>query len=270
MPKPRRRNSTRSTLGWHVHVRTRSHVAILFIGPWYRALAHCNTNQGGQREVDRAPEWVLDVPTGLQPDVEAWRDRDKQGRMTERMANILDEKGAPRWGVIPEILPASLLALPWHLMGVWIGGIWNGHFQESKKYFSESQLCRKSLNFSRKSDLRQISSSKLSKIQSLIKHSMRPWTPSNTRRQLHFRSKTASQCSNQEIPRCLGTHNPALQKATWDLLLLLDDGYPWTTCSSFELRPIDIVLDISHFGGCPFWPKKHLMKTTKAQQQSQM
>ena len=30
-----------------------------------------------------------------------------------------------------------------HLVGVWIGGVWNGHFPESEKYFSEAEFCRK-------------------------------------------------------------------------------------------------------------------------------
>ena len=28
-------------------------------------------------------------------------------------------------------------------MGVWIGGVWNGHFPESEKYVSEPEICRK-------------------------------------------------------------------------------------------------------------------------------
>ena len=30
-----------------------------------------------------------------------------------------------------------------HLEGVWIGGVWNGHFPESEKYFSEAEFYRK-------------------------------------------------------------------------------------------------------------------------------
>ena len=30
-----------------------------------------------------------------------------------------------------------------HLVGIWIGGVWNGHFPESEKYFSEAEFCRK-------------------------------------------------------------------------------------------------------------------------------
>ena len=30
-----------------------------------------------------------------------------------------------------------------HLVGVWIGGVWNGHFPESEKYFSEAEISRK-------------------------------------------------------------------------------------------------------------------------------
>ena len=29
-----------------------------------------------------------------------------------------------------------------HLVGVWIGGVWNRHFPESEKYFSEAEICR--------------------------------------------------------------------------------------------------------------------------------
>ena len=28
-------------------------------------------------------------------------------------------------------------------MGVWIGGVWNGHFPESEEYFSEAEISRK-------------------------------------------------------------------------------------------------------------------------------
>ena len=30
-----------------------------------------------------------------------------------------------------------------HLVVVWIGGVWNGHFPESEKYFSEAEISRK-------------------------------------------------------------------------------------------------------------------------------
>ena len=30
-----------------------------------------------------------------------------------------------------------------HLVGVWIGGVWNGHFPESEKYFSGAEVSRK-------------------------------------------------------------------------------------------------------------------------------
>ena len=30
-----------------------------------------------------------------------------------------------------------------HLVGVWIGGVWNGRSPESEKYFSEAEICRK-------------------------------------------------------------------------------------------------------------------------------
>ena len=29
------------------------------------------------------------------------------------------------------------------LVGVWIGGVWNGHFPESEKYFSEAESSKK-------------------------------------------------------------------------------------------------------------------------------
>ena len=37
-----------------------------------------------------------------------------------------------------------------HLVGVWIGGVWNGHFPESEKYFSEAEISRKILEFPQK------------------------------------------------------------------------------------------------------------------------
>ena len=40
-----------------------------------------------------------------------------------------------------------------HLVGVWIGGVWNGHFPESEKSFSEAEFSRKiPEKFRRKSD----------------------------------------------------------------------------------------------------------------------
>ena len=30
-----------------------------------------------------------------------------------------------------------------HLVGVWIGGVWNDHFPESEKYYSEAEISRK-------------------------------------------------------------------------------------------------------------------------------
>ena len=30
-----------------------------------------------------------------------------------------------------------------HLVGVWIGGVWNCHFPESEKFFSEAEISRK-------------------------------------------------------------------------------------------------------------------------------
>ena len=35
-----------------------------------------------------------------------------------------------------------LLLIGQHLVGVWIGGVWNGHFPESEKYFSEAEISR--------------------------------------------------------------------------------------------------------------------------------
>ena len=37
-----------------------------------------------------------------------------------------------------------------HLVGVWIGGVWNGHFPESEKYFSEAEISGKILEFPQK------------------------------------------------------------------------------------------------------------------------
>ena len=48
-----------------------------------------------------------------------------------------------------------------HLVGVWIGGVWNGHFPESEKYFSEAEFPGESLKFRRQSDFYQISGSEI-------------------------------------------------------------------------------------------------------------
>ena len=40
-------------------------------------------------------------------------------------------------------LVASCRSVGRHLVGVWIGGVWNGHFPESEKYFSEAEFSRK-------------------------------------------------------------------------------------------------------------------------------
>ena len=37
-----------------------------------------------------------------------------------------------------------------HLVGVWIGGAWNGHFPESETYFSEAKISSKILEFPQK------------------------------------------------------------------------------------------------------------------------
>ena len=36
------------------------------------------------------------------------------------------------------------------LVGVWIGGVWNGHFPESEKIFSEAEISRKILEILQK------------------------------------------------------------------------------------------------------------------------
>ena len=46
-------------------------------------------------------------------------------------------------------------------MGVWIGGVWDGHFPEPEKYISVAEFSRKSLQFCRKSDFCQISGSEI-------------------------------------------------------------------------------------------------------------
>ena len=48
-----------------------------------------------------------------------------------------------------------------HLVGVWIGGVWNGHFPESEKYFSEVEFSRKIPEIPQKSDFCQISGSEI-------------------------------------------------------------------------------------------------------------
>ena len=37
-----------------------------------------------------------------------------------------------------------------HLVGVWIGGVWNGRFPESEKYFSEAEFSSKILEIPQK------------------------------------------------------------------------------------------------------------------------
>ena len=37
----------------------------------------------------------------------------------------------------------ALISFGRHLVGVWIGGVWNGHFPESEKYFSEAEISQK-------------------------------------------------------------------------------------------------------------------------------
>ena len=48
-----------------------------------------------------------------------------------------------------------------HLMGVWIGGVWNGHFPESEKYFSEAEISRKMPEILQQERFCQISGSEI-------------------------------------------------------------------------------------------------------------
>ena len=49
-----------------------------------------------------------------------------------------------------------------HLVGVWIGGVWNRHFPESEKYiFQRPKFAGKSPKFRRKSDFCKISGSEI-------------------------------------------------------------------------------------------------------------
>ena len=75
-----------------------------------------------------------------------------------------DRRGLANWGFKVASRPAPCRAPKWeiwevlllgrqirtlgaplgrHLVGVWIGGVWNGHFPESEKYFSEAEFSRK-------------------------------------------------------------------------------------------------------------------------------
>ena len=42
-----------------------------------------------------------------------------------------------------KIITGSLVLFGRHLVGVWIGGVWNGHFPESERYFSEAEISSK-------------------------------------------------------------------------------------------------------------------------------
>ena len=48
----------------------------------------------------------------------------------------------PPAAFVAEILSYQGKKIGWHLVGVWIGGVWNGHFPESK-IFSEAEFFRK-------------------------------------------------------------------------------------------------------------------------------
>ena len=51
--------------------------------------------------------------------------------------------GVSRFGLVCPDLSFLVLFLGRHLVGVWIGGVWNGHFPESEKYFSGAEISRK-------------------------------------------------------------------------------------------------------------------------------
>ena len=48
-----------------------------------------------------------------------------------------------------------------HSVGVWLGGVWNGHFPESEKYFSEAEISRKMPEIPLKERFCQISGSEI-------------------------------------------------------------------------------------------------------------
>ena len=54
-----------------------------------------------------------------------------------------------------------ILLIGRHLVGVWIGGVWNGHFPESEKYFSEAEFSRKIPEIPQKERFCQISGSEI-------------------------------------------------------------------------------------------------------------
>ena len=78
----------------------------------------------------------------------------RSSRVTNR---YLGQKYACHYGQFLEKIPpfpeplgsenpletTNITFLGWHLVGVWIGGVWNGHFPESEKYFSETEISRK-------------------------------------------------------------------------------------------------------------------------------
>ena len=53
----------------------------------------------------------------------------------------LPEKGSSKLPKIPRKGPNSLHGRPAPSGGVWIGGVWNGHFPESRKYLSDAGVC---------------------------------------------------------------------------------------------------------------------------------
>ena len=58
----------------------------------------------------------------------------------------IDSRESPRFALRiagPSKLLSSEKFFGWHLVGVWTGGVWNGHFPESEKYFSEAEFSRK-------------------------------------------------------------------------------------------------------------------------------
>ena len=55
----------------------------------------------------------------------------------------------------------ALDASPVLLIGRHLVGVWNGHFPESEKYFSEAEISRKMPEIPQKSDFHQISGSEI-------------------------------------------------------------------------------------------------------------
>ena len=67
-----------------------------------------------------------------------------------------------------------------HLVGVWIGGVWNGHFPESEKYFLEAEFSRKIPEIPQKERFFQISGSEIFEFENSEPEKLQFHTPSHS------------------------------------------------------------------------------------------